>query len=109
MNLTTDPLTIAAYGTYQRRPNEGGGDMKRGDGSSVEFVEVYDELSLSVDAGLRRFTLDRAINGSRPAVGDVVVIELRDWIEAEAKIGAGGRPYVGRKRRNVAVGFAPAK
>jgi len=109
MQLTTEPLAIAGYAVYQKNAREGGGDMTRADGSPVEYVEVADPLSIAVDGGLRRFTLDRAINGSRPEVGTVCSIVLRDWMEPDAKVGASGRPYVTRKRKNVAIGFTIAK
>lgn len=109
MNLTTEPCAIVAYGTYQKNAREGGGDMTRGDGSPVEYVEIHDDLSAAVDAGVRRFTLDRTINGSRPAPGTVVALTLRDWMEPDAKIGARGSAYLTRKRKNVVIDFTPAK
>jgi hypothetical protein len=103
MQLSTAPLVIERYATYQKSPREGGGDMTYGDGTPVEYVEVRDPES-QMDEGLRRFTLDRAINGSRAEVGAKVGLVLRDWIEPDAKTGTYGA-YIGRKRKNLVVGF----
>lgn len=109
MQVTTDPCAIVRYATYQKNAREGGGDMCRGDGSPVEYVEIHDPLSSSVDEGVRRFTLDPTINGSRPPVGDVVHLILRDWMEPDAKPNGRGGAYLTRKRKNVVVSFTPAK
>lgn len=108
MQIVTSPVTVHAYGVYQRNRSEGGGPMTRRDGTHVEFVEVLDDDSTTIDAGVRRFTLDPTINGSRPDVGAVMRLELKDWCEGKAKVGGRGA-YIASHRRNVVLSFAPAK
>lgn len=105
MQLTTSGVLVVGYGTYQKNESEGGGDMTRRDGSKVEYVEVLDG-DTSTDNGVRRFTLDPSINGSRPEAGAKVAVTLKDWCEADARISPrNGRAYIASKRRNVALGF----
>lgn len=108
MKLTTDPLVIVAYGAYTRDAREGGGAMMRADGTAVEYVEITDADSASVDAGARRFTLDPSINGGRPEVGATVRLVVSDWQEPEARVSQRtGRAYIGRKRKSLVTGFLP--
>ena len=105
MLVTAPGLTVHAYGVYQKNQSEGGGDMSRRDGSKVEYVELVDSDS-TIEDGVRRFTLDPSINGSRPDVGAVVTVQLRDWCEPDARVSPRtGRAYIASKRRNVAIGF----
>lgn len=107
MQITTAAVELLGYGVYQRNEREGGGDMTRRDGSPVEYVEVRDPES-ERDGGVRRFTLDRSVNGERAEAGSTQHLVMRDWVEAEAKTGTYG-PYIGSKRRSLVVGFTPAK
>lgn len=110
MLVTAPGLTVHAYGTYQKNPSEGGGPMSRRDGSLVEYVELVDPDSVSMEGGVRRFTLDPSINGGRPEVGAVVTVTLRDWCEPDAKVSPRTqRAYIASKRRNVAVAFHAEK
>ena len=107
MKITANDVVVHGYGVYQKNPREGGGPMTRGDGSPVEYVEIIDNDSIAVRGGERRFTLHPTINGNRPKVGTTVNMIMADFLEPDAKLGAGNRPYVTQKRKNVVTDLMP--
>lgn len=98
--LSTSEVRIVGYGTWEA---DDGRAFTYRDGTPVEFVEfVSDDEPRS-----RRVTLDRSVNGARPAVGEVVSLLINDYLKADAAINREGKAFpVYREKRKV-VGFNP--
>lgn len=81
MVVITDNVTVLGYGQWNDEKPEYG-----------EYVAFKDEAGHS-----RRWSLDKAVNGSRAAEGEVVTLRAFVRQRAEAKIGKSGEPYIQRR------------
>jgi hypothetical protein len=89
---TQDEVTIIGYGPWDEAQPKFG-----------EWVRV----KADEDETTRRYTLDKSINGSRPAEGEKVVVQLLSRMKATAYNDSEGRAQSGSKEQLKVVGFGP--
>src|SRR5512142_3474914 len=100
LRMTTDTVRITGYRTMERD----GRPVARRDGTVVEFCTYR---AADQDAGERDFEtlLDSRINGSRPKVGDTVVVRIQRVMEPKAATSRDGRPYVAFRPKDTITAF----
>ena len=95
MLATTEEVTVIGYGPWDSEQPKFG-----------EWVRVKADN----DQETRRYTLDKSINGERPAEGQRVIVQLLSRMKATAYIDGNGKAQTGSKEQLKAVGFfAPGK
>jgi len=93
MLATTEPVTIIGYGPWDPQNDKFG-----------EWVRV----KADADQETRRYTLDKSVNGDRPAEGERVTVQLLSRMKATAYIDGNGKAQAGSKEQLKAIGFKKA-
>jgi hypothetical protein len=93
MNAVTEPVTIIGYGKW--------------DDDQPKFGE-WVRVKADADAETRKYSLAREINGTRPAEGELRLLELHSRMKATAYNDAEGRAQSGTKEAWRVTGFRAA-
>jgi hypothetical protein len=105
VRIVTEPTLVLGYGTYDGDPDPETGEVqpiRRSDGSPVEWVDFYDGEAVV------RATVDRSLNGGRPAAGKTSALVLDMTLARKAAYSRGGREYVAEKLKLRLLGVPEA-